>query len=351
MKPNAASRWLDLVAYLLSHHFAVSRESIFSHVGGYSPDESGRRKFERDKDALRSLGIEIETVSLPDAAGDEPGMGYRLKPRHAYLPAFELEHAGAVDRTYAGLERIALTNDELEMLDRATRSLMDQRDTPFSAAAASARRKLAFDLPLAEHTVHRVLALPVAPVTRESLATLQSAVIDRVAVRCTYFTMSRQAEEERVLEPWGLIFQWARWYCVARAHDRDEPRTYRVDRMRNVTRLREPGASFTVPHDFDVRSFTGRAPWEFGPAPGTRAVVRFRHPESGWVVNRGVGELLDAEPGTFARLAFDVREADSFLRWILSFGRRAEVEEPADMAAALEALRADVAARYAEDAL
>ena len=57
------ARWLDLIAYLLGHHFPVTREDIYRNVRGYLsgggkraaggavPDrESARRKFERDKD-------------------------------------------------------------------------------------------------------------------------------------------------------------------------------------------------------------------------------------------------------------------------------------------------------------
>jgi hypothetical protein len=149
--------------------------------------------------------------------------GYRLKPRHTYLPYLELPDAPAPDRTYPGLIDSG-SSRRTRRLDRATRALAEQRDTPFAAAAASARRKLAFDLPLSAEAVERILALPIPEHARQALAVLQDAVIDRTAVACQYFTMSRQVEAEREIEPWGLLFQWGRWYCVARAHDRDEPR-------------------------------------------------------------------------------------------------------------------------------
>jgi proteasome accessory factor B len=81
---DKTSRWLDLVAFLLSHRFAVTRAQIFRQVGGYEgAEETARRKFERDKDELRALGVEIETVEIPGASSDEAGTGYRLKPRHS----------------------------------------------------------------------------------------------------------------------------------------------------------------------------------------------------------------------------------------------------------------------------
>jgi len=77
MSSSKTARWLDLIAFLLQHRYPVVREEIFRKVRGYGIDvdraddrevESARRKFERDKDELRVLGVAIETVSLPDAA-------------------------------------------------------------------------------------------------------------------------------------------------------------------------------------------------------------------------------------------------------------------------------------------
>lgn len=349
MASGKTSRWLDLVAFLLQRHYGATREEIFQRVSGYDGEpESRRRKFERDKDDLRALGIDIETISIPGAAGDEPASGYRLRPRQAYLPYLELVTATPGDRPYQGLDRVELSDDELELLDRATRAVMDQRDTPFAAAAASARRKLAFDLPLSESSVRHVLALPMPAHARQALAWLQEALMERAMVSCRYFTMSRRTEEERELEPWGLLFQWGRWYCIARARDREGPRVFRLDRMRDVKRMPGRTPHFTVPDDFDVRTFAGRAPWEFGSGAWMHAVVRFDHPESQWVVNRGVGRVIEDRHEEGAEVAFDVLDQDAFLRWVLSFGRRAAIVEPQPMVDALTALRAEVAALYEE---
>src|SRR3972149_270793 len=134
MTPAKTARWLDLIAYLLSHRFPVTREDIYQHVSGYKGrSESARRKFERDKEELRALGIEIETVELPGAAGDEPQQGYRLKPSSFYLPYFELLSSNeSADRPYAGLQRVALSNAEVRVLDRATQRLAQRGELSLS---------------------------------------------------------------------------------------------------------------------------------------------------------------------------------------------------------------------------
>ena len=347
---DKTSRWLDLVAYLLQHRFGATREQIFEQVRGYEAGgETSRRMFERDKDELRSLGIEIESLTRPGVASDEPGTAYRLKARNTYLPYLELVGEPSTERPYRELQQLALSATELATLDRATRALMDQRDTPFAADAASARRKLAFDLPLSSDSVD-ILALPIPEHARQALEVLQDALIKHVAVSCRYFTMYRRAEEERELEPWGLLFQWGRWYCVARPRDRDEPRVFRVDRMRDVKRLSGANAKFSVPKGFDVRTFSRRTPWEFGTGDVTKPVVRFSFPESRWVMNRGVGRVVHQDADRSASIEFEVRDEDAFLRWLLSFGRRADVEQPEALKESLAELRADVAALYAERA-
>ncbi|MGH9201814.1 MAG: helix-turn-helix transcriptional regulator, partial [Vicinamibacterales bacterium] len=264
MTSDKTSRWLDLVAFLLQHRFPVTREQIFRQVGGYDgAEESARRKFERDKDELRAMGIEIETVPITNAAGDEPATGYRLRPRQAYLPYLELLDAPSSERLYHGLDRIVLSRAELEVLDHATRALAEQAESALASAAASARRKLAFDLPLESSSLRRILATPLPGHVRDALAVLQDAIIRRVAVSCR-FTTPRSKDTIHVLQPWGLIFQWNRWYCVALASDHHEPRLVRIDRMRDVHLLTGPDASFSVPDDFDVRNFVGHWPWEFG---------------------------------------------------------------------------------------
>ena len=350
-EPGKTSRWLDLVAYLLGRYYGATREEIFRDVTSYEGKaESKRRMFERDKVELRSLGIDIEKVDNPAAAGSDEFSKYRLKPRKAYLPYLHLHNEASGTPPYRDLERIVLSRDDLEVLDRATRALSEQHNTPFAEPAASARRKLAFDLPFASSAIERLLALPVPENARQALTVLQEAVINSVAISCRYYTMSRQVEAERQLEPLGLLFQWGRWYCIARARDRGEPRMFRVDRMKDAKKLPGKDAHFNVPGDFDIRAFAGRTPWEFGSGTTTRALVRFAFPEARSVINQDVGTFVREDADRAAVIAFDLRDEEPFLRWLLSFGRRAEVMEPERLAGQLNELRADVAALYAESA-
>ena len=355
MTTAKTARWLDLIAYLLSHRFPVSREDIFAHVSGYrrsTPSraprgEAPRRAFERDKDELRGLGIEIETVELPGTAGGEPQQGYRLKQASFYLPYFELLASGrAPEHPYPGLARVALSAAETRVLDRATKRLAARGELSLAAAAAAARRKLAFDLPLDDTAVEQVLAAPLPAEGRRALAVLQQALMDRTPVACRYYSISHDADERREIEPYALYFQWSHWYCVARARDRDAPRVFRVDRMREASVL-DGRPAFAVPATFDVRTYLGRAPWELGSGPVTTVRVRFAFPESRWVLNRRFGRVVEPElEDGGATVEFDTRDRAALLRWLLSLRQQATVLDPAHVVEELADLRRRVAALY-----
>jgi predicted DNA-binding transcriptional regulator YafY len=359
MSASKAARWLDLLAFLLQHRFAVTRGEIFSRVRAYAAAkaESARRTFERDKDELRALGIEIETVELKDTEGDEAALGYRLKDRGFYLPYLELTEAPVRPSArppvrpsahpYSGLARVSLTANEVRILDDATRRLAERVELPLASAAASARRKLAFDLTLDEVAAERVIGVPLPREGPRTLAVLQSAVAERQAVACRYYSIGRDADEEREIEPYGLLFESSQWYCVGRARDRDALRVFRVDRMREARPLGGE-AAFTVPAAFDIRRYAGRAPWELGEGPSAVARIRFAFPESRWVLNQGRGRVVEPllEDGG-AILEFEVRDRDAFLRWLLTFRRQVTVLDPGDLSMDLEALRRRVADLHA----
>lgn len=351
MAISKAARWLDLLAYLLQHRFPVSREQIFEHVRGYDggSDATRRQRFERDKRDLKALGVELMTRSIPHEAGSEQAIGYRLRGTGVYLPYFELLDQPETDRPYRGLARMSLSAEELALLDRATRRLSQQPGTPLAEPAAGVRRKLGFDLPFAADAAERVLAVPIPDEGRRALAVLQGATSERAAVRCRYYSIGRDEESTREIEPYGLMFQWSHWYAVGRARDRDAVRVFRVDRMKSAERLTGPEAQFDPPATFDIREYMDRAPWELGEGPAVDAVVRLEFPDWIWVRNRGLARINpeggDRGPAV-AEMA--VRDEAAFLRWALTMGSRVTIERPHSMARKLDLLRQQVAALYTD---
>ena len=357
MPRDKLARWLDLIALLLNRQYPVTREEIFDKVAAYRatirPDDkrshaSTRRTFERDKDELRALGVTIRTREIGDAEWDEPRSGYSLSDRDFYLPYLELSaHAASSDRPYPGLTRIPVTDEDLDILDRATARIAQRTESPLAAAARSARRKLTFDLPFESVEIERVLARDMSADDEGALATLQQAVASHSAVSFGYYSIARDDTAQRRVEPWGLFFSWGHWYLVGHDRDREAERVFRVDRITEVKTPSGKTARFEPPAEFDIRLFLGRAPWELSQADPVTVRVRFDFPESRTVLARQVGtptaEVLD-DGG--AEVEFQVRDHGPFLRWLLTMSGSARVVDPQDVADDLEALRKRVLALY-----
>lgn len=344
-------RWLNLLAFLLDRRTPVSREEILSQVEDYKDDwagatdakrESVRRKFERDKSELKALGVTIEPLNekvvVPHS--DQEVEAYQLKPRDFYLP-----YLGGGARPYF-LKTVSLNAEELPILRRAAERIAALSDSPLGAAARSAIRKLAFDLPeLRVGAEERAFGSP-AEIDAQ-FAVVRAGVETRRAIRCRYYTIGRDAEARRVIEPYGLMLSWGHWYCVARARDRDALRVFRLDRMNDVSLVEGDAGEFTVPRGFKISAYLNRAPWELSDGKPVTARVRIDFPQSRWVIGERIGKVVrGVTDDAGSEFEFEVRAVDAFVRWLLPLGRHAEVLSPPAIKKRLEEARSRLRAVY-----
>ena len=354
-------RWLNLLAFLLDRHYPVSREEILSQVDDYKGDwltgkdkrrESVRRKFERDKKELRVLGVVIEPVKERVVAvhADQQVEAYLLKPRDFYLPYLEVRtpRGTRVSQHPYFLNTVTLDGADLPVLRRAAERVAALTDTPLGAAARSALRKLAFDLPeLDVGTEERAFVQPTAPDFERGFNVLREGVEHRRAVRCRYYTIGRDQEEDRVIEPYGLMLSWGVWYCVARSRERNAMRVFRLDRMTQLALVAGAQGDFAVPRDFRIARYLNRAPWELSDQPPVTARVRIDFPQSRWIIGERIGKVVRGvtdDAGT--EFEFEVRSADAFVRWLLPLGAHARVLGPPAIKRRLDEARARLRAVY-----
>ncbi len=76
---------------------------------------------------------------------------------------------------------------------------------------------------------------------------LVSASAQRRQVRLSYASDSGSTWDDTV-DPWAVVVRHTRWYLLCRSHRAGAVRTYRIDRIREVTPLEEP---FAPPLDLD----------------------------------------------------------------------------------------------------
>lgn len=346
-------RWIDLLTALLRRNFPISLEELCREVPDYSrpglAKAALRRMFERDKDELRSFGVPIATVTMD---GEESG--YRLEKQHFYLPYLSVVSAGKrspvrrVDRYgYKALTELAFEPDELAAVSEALARLVLLGDPTLAEHARSARRKLAFDLPL--DAGHDVAVAGVTALDGATFEALGDAVRRRKRVTLRYRAIGNDTERLRTVEPYGLFFLNQHWYLAAAETD-GLVRNFRLSRMREVAvNAAQPGREdFGVPAAFSLREHArSRLPWQLGEGPVETARVRIR----------GVGGAAaaavragTADPDDAQVRVFDVRRRDAFIRWLLPLGASAQPLSPPELMDAWRTAASATLERYRDDA-
>ncbi len=355
-------RWVDLLAALLGRSTPATFKELTAAVPEYhakdviaeaAPDDGTRarladtlkRAFERDKDALRALGVAIE--SLPDEHGNSGG-SYRLQRNNFYLPYLCIAVPGGALRSparvdqygYKALTSLVLAPEELEAIVDAAATIRGLGDPLLRADIDGAMRKLAVDLPLdaaeASAELPRLIASRTQP-DASVFAALGDALRHRKRVTFVYRAMSSGQRETRAVEPYGLFFLSGHWYLVGRDGGREERRNFRLNRISDVTQPNKAKQTpdYAVPATFRIRDHAqSRHVWELGEGDASQVLVEFRGESGPLLAAAALGEPVD---GVATQRRFTVRRVDSFARWILSFGGEAIVRAPESLAAAVQA--------------
>jgi proteasome accessory factor B len=358
-------RWMDLVAFLAARRYPVSREQLWAQIPAYreglGEDSKARsrvrRMFERDKAELRAAGI---TLRHPDRVpGGMPSDFYLLDRKDFSLPL-----ARRVSEVGDGRSHFEVTESEASAALLGLRELMELPAFPLRDAAKSAFQKFSFDLDDgtfgvgvgqtgAEGTTTPILrsVSPESQANRDILRRLSTAATNRKRVNFGYHSLGRDVRQIRSVLPYGLLLQRGKWYVIGWDEDREGVRMFRVSRIEGLeeNRSRPQTPDYEIPSDFDIRAYAGKKPWELkgGAEPDPlRVQVRFRYPSALWADRNDLGTLVSVgEDGSHLR-QFSVIQTEPFLRWLLSLGGEAELEDPQELKDALHALAGTVALNH-----
>ncbi len=194
------------------------------------------RSIRRDVGRLRELGYPVE-------ASKGVGGGYRLGAGRALPPLLlDAEEAVAV----AVCLRLAAGGTVAGVGEAALRTLtkLDQ------VLPGRLRAQVA-----AVHEATETLDTSVATVDPDVLMTLARASRDRQRVRFSYVARDGDVTE-RLAEPYRMVATGRRWYLLGYDLDRDDWRTFRLDRMRHVAATTWTFAARAAP---DAREYVARA--------------------------------------------------------------------------------------------
>jgi predicted DNA-binding transcriptional regulator YafY len=310
---GSTERVLRLLA-LLQHRPSWTATELAAELG--VTDRSVRRDVER----LRGLGYPVHAT--PGVGG-----GYQLGAG-TRLPPLLLDDDEAI-ATAVSL-RLAAGGTVAGAGDAALRALakLDQVMPPRLRAEVRA-----------VHGATDTLTGPGVQIDADVLVTLARACRDAVRVRFTYADRAG-TERERTVEPVRMVATARRWYLMAHDVDRDDWRTFRLDRMRAVTATtwRFRPREHPDPVAFVQRSVTG-APYRHV----ARVRLRARPEEVMALVPPQVGRVEDDVDG-WCVLVTGGDELDWLAVHIASLGFETEVLSPPELRTAAARLARRIAA-------
>lgn len=302
MTSRKTERLVNLTMALLATRRYITKSEIFRSVFGYEgTDEAKERMFERDKDALRSLGIEINVRGVDPTFEDEPG--YRILPE-----------------TYS-LNLAELSGSDVALLSLAAEAW---RGAVLNESAQSALLKLKSMGIESDYDAIPMLA-PRLGIVSENFQPLTRAIIERRSISFDYLSEDLSIAT-RTINPFGLGSRKGNWYLVGFDLAKSAPRTFRMDRIHGAVELIGRGQSFAIDSDFDILTFLDAS--LFLPQESAQLLVRR---SKGWTLRRDA--ILISEDDEFHHIEVTFNNRQRFIDQILWHGEDVVVTAPTDLRA------------------
>lgn len=257
--------------------------------------EVSRRTINRDIESLCKAGIPIRT-SQGTGGGISIMDGYRMD--RTILTSRDMQMILAGLRSLDSISGSRYYSQLMEKLQSGSSTFISGRDSILIDLSSWYKSSIA-----------------------PKIEVIQSAIEKRNQLEFRYYAPS--GESTRAIEPYYLVFKWSSWYVWGWCTAREDFRLFKLNRMDDVaeTNRRFDRRSVPLPDLSNEKIFPG----------GIRVKALFA-PDMKWRLVEEFGPhcFSEADDG---RLFFtaDYTNMDNLVSWILTFGAKAEVLEPAEV--------------------
>jgi proteasome accessory factor B len=291
-------RLINLTLALLATKRYLKKSEILSNVAGYEgTQEAKERMFERDKDDLRSLGIEIEVGDLDIFFEDEPG--YRI-PQKSY----ELNVPNLSGRELALLSIASSFWNDSVLAPNAQSGIRKLQSLGIPATIEfEFRMKYRFDNP------------------SELLEEIAKAILEKSKIKFSYDSSSLKV---RHLEPYRIVFWNSYWYLIGMDIDRTGIRLFKLSRFLGGIETSKKKYEFEIPSDFEVSDHLPKSNVEVIHS----AKIEIRR-ETGTLL-RQRGKLL-SQGSEYDTYEINYENERVFLRELIWHGANVRILEPANL--------------------
>ena len=296
-------RLVNLTIALLATKRYLTKNEIFRNIEGYEGSaEAKERMFERDKDDLRKLGIQIEVGGLDPLFDDEAG--YRIRPE-----------------SYA-LSLRDLTPTQVTLLSLAAQAWQDAAFTDLSQQALRKLTSIGLDTDSSQLPV----MAPKLIGADENLRSALDALTSLTTIEFDYLNIQGVAQK-RQLQVYGVQARKSHWYLIGLDTEKGAIRNFRVDRIQGVVTTVGKAQSYVIPATFEIT--------ELEPAIQTPLAVLQVRPGAGYQLRRMATTIETADDWDL--LEVPIFDLDFITNLVLWHGEDVIVSSPVQLRSAVVA--------------
>jgi proteasome accessory factor B len=294
-------RLVNLTIALLATKRYLTKNEIFRNIDGYEGSaEAKERMFERDKDDLRKLGIQIEVGGLDPLFDDEAG--YRIRPE-----------------SYA-LSLRDLTPTQVTLLSLAAQAWQDAAFTDLSQQALRKLTSIGLDTDSSQLPV----MAPKLIGADENLRSALDALTSLTTIEFDYLNIQGIAQK-RQLQVYGVQARKSHWYLIGLDTEKDAIRNFRVDRIQGIVKSVGKAQSYVIPTSFEIT--------ELEPAIQTPLAVLQVRPGAGYQLRRMATTVETADDWDL--LEVPIFDLDFVTNLVLWHGEDVIVSSPVQLRSAV----------------
>ncbi|HTY96512.1 MAG TPA: WYL domain-containing protein, partial [Solirubrobacteraceae bacterium] len=179
----------------------------------------------------------------------------------------------------------------------------------------------------------------------------ETAIFRNKTILFDYYTMERDEQEHRKVDPYHLIFQGGQFYLLGLSHERKAIRVFRLSRIRGkVSYATKAEHDFRRPADFDPRAYANRSDWQLGEELGVAEIQISER--IAWQVERHFGrygEIRHDDGETVFLTSYS--NTRGILSWVLGLGGNARLLGPDELVAEFDRRLELLEARHRDGAL
>lgn len=263
-KVKKEDRLFSLILALVSSREGLTKNEILRTVRGYSDiyDFNGNtaldKMFERDKDEIRSMGVIIDTLELPEEEGQTHNIRYSISRSNYDFP-----------------QGLSFSSDELTLLNVAATAWREASLSNDSRHALTKIKSIGVsaDDPL----------IGVAPQIRtndRAFEAVEDALENETILTFSYLKPGQSKPQTRTASPLAILNWSGVWYVLAYDFDAEAERTFLLKRIVSIPK-RIPQKSHPRPtHNYakqleaELEELTRNNIAEVAVVPGSDAEVR-----------------------------------------------------------------------------